>query len=98
MIPLKAQPVVDVLRADVPRPTILPKRCLTIASFGCPRWEDGSCPMGLHPKSHDEEPYFHSDFAGGLCSTKAVQAFADWWDGQYDANAAIDAIWPPQTD
>ena len=90
MIPLEAQPVLDVLRRDVPRPCVMP--------WGTPlRWAFSECPMGLHPGSTAEAPCNKNSFANGLCSIKAVGAFADWWDTQIDAQAAVDAIWPPQT-
>lgn len=90
-IPAAAMPVVKVLRRDVPRPRTLPEaiypKCRGL------RW-DMSCPMGLHKASSHRTPYRPESFAAGECSAKAVKAFADWWDRQAEAKAAVDAVWP----
>jgi hypothetical protein len=80
-------PVVRVLRRDVKRPNKLPIG----EAF---HWFGYKCPMGLHPKSTYPAPLVSEFFAGGECSTRAVVAFAGWWDSQTDAQAAVDAVWP----
>ena len=95
MIPSKAQPVVDVLRQDVPRPDTLPAYCGGV-NFNDPWmlvWDD-CCPMGLHPKSMAPLPISGKHFADGRCSSAEVIAFANWWDEQFNAQTAVDAIWP----
>lgn len=102
-IPIEAMPVVEVLRRDVPRPSVLPAitnmrfgktdHCVGLR-FGDTQYGTGKCPMGLHPKSDCHIPYNDSLFAGGECDEIAVQAFMKWWDVQKDAKTAVDLVWP----
>ena len=90
-IPKAAMPVVEIIRRDVPRPEELPIGNTIDAGL---RWEDaGKCPMGLHPKSRSFAPWYHEDFADGICSDDAVQQFAGYWDKLTDPQAAVDAVW-----
>lgn len=101
-IPVQALPVVRVLRRDVPRPKELPRlaRCAAavatkrryILRFWPPKNHLLCCPMGLHPATPHAEPTPGDGFPA---SDEAVEAFAYWWDTQTDAQAAVDAVWPP---
>lgn len=104
-IPEAALPVVEILRRDVPRPETLPGTlsmkpsgwCRPPLRFinlpGCP------CPMGLHPDSITPCPGTEDAFAGGKCFYRSIYEFFHWWDdlGPDDAQAAVDAVWPPET-
>lgn len=100
-IPIEAMPVLEVLRRDVPRPDELPsliedRNQIRIVSYLL-RWGmncDCYCPMGLHPNSTYPRPFNRSQFAGGICNTYSIVAFYGWWDGERDAQAAYDAVWP----
>lgn len=51
------------------------------------------CPMGLHPDAEATAPTDAEDFhEGGWGGTRAVEKFAEWWDEQLDARAALAAI------
>ena len=92
-IPAGAMPVVEILRRDVPRPEHLPRSHDGITPL---RWDDGSSPMGLHPKSTSPRPVSQDSFAKGECDILAMAAFIMWWDclEQRYARPARDAIWP----
>lgn len=92
-IPEVAYPVLEILRAEVPRPGTLPIPKGTSACYL--RW-NSYCPMGLHLDSTWPTPASRVSFAGGKCSSDAIEAFADWFDGQTDPQAAVDAIWPTE--
>lgn len=89
-IPEAAMPVVEVLRRDVPRPTV--------AAFMFPSERFGldACPMGLHERSTRACPIWAQEFAGGECSDRAVRCFALWWDTVPTGKQqqAMDLIWP----
>ncbi|MCH8137010.1 MAG: hypothetical protein IIB77_13620, partial [Proteobacteria bacterium] len=100
-IPPGAMPVVEILRRNVDKPTTLPRlwnKWGSVILWARQRnrnvWM--SDPMGLHKLSSTPTPYSGKDFAGGLCSTAEVRAFADWWDDvlAQDAQQAINDIWP----
>lgn len=97
-IPDQAMSVLNTIRLDIPKPKELP----TIDTRGgVLRWKkdnDTYCPMGLHPMSSCPAPVFSDDFAYGLSRGESIQEFAQWWDRQYDAQAAVDAVWPPESE
>lgn len=98
-IPLQALPVARTIRELVPRPVILPK----LSSVFGPhvrarvlRWgeRDSKCPMGLLPHALFGVPTECSHFTQPAPFTEEqVHAFADWWDDQTDAAAAVEAVW-----
>ena len=90
-IPKTAMPIVEVLRRDVPRPKELPKFGLGISHVL--RWEKSYCPMGLHPHAMSKAPYFHIYDFPAHPKIRAIQTFANWWEKQTDARAAVDVIW-----
>lgn len=83
----KAKTVADTIRREVPRPRRLPigrpLRFDMVHVDGTDRW---ACPMGLHSQATCADPY-------GLLFGDAGEAFADWWDAQEDAEAAVEAVW-----
>ena len=91
--------VIEVLRRGVPRPDTLP------GLFGTPpfkrlRWvrdEKIFCPMGLHPLSTSTAPAQTEHFAGGEYRGDDFGSFAYWWDCQTNAQAAVDAVWLPES-
>ena len=101
MMPLPdiAKPVVEVLRRDVPRPAELP--VFVRRGVGLRFRRKGTdalcCPMGLHPKAVRADPFYYGDFPE--CWGDAIGCFGQWWDNVSldDAQAAIDAIWPPES-
>ncbi len=60
------------------------------------RSSDGEryCPMGLHPKAITRTPYsrYGLPLKDSLTWGKAVKAFADWWDHETSAKAALAEI------
>ena len=102
-IPDDALEVVALLRRDVPRPIELPvmqwaHMPLVNSSQQVLRWSMWQnkwtcCPMGMHPCAKSPVPC--SVWSWPVCSSSmAIQVFADWWDEQTDAEAAVQAIWP----
>ena len=91
-IPKAAMPVVEIIRRDVPRPVKLPAPLTMNNTVGL-SFDDG-CPLGLHRDSENKWPTTGSEFAGGICSTDAVEEFYCWWESQHDPQAAVDAVWP----
>lgn len=102
-IPSEAHAIADEIRLAVPRPYNNPVMCEFRHKDDCAAlrfWREGClggvCPMGLHPKSSDESPSLPDTFADGRFSEVAIVAYGDWWDEQTDADAAMDAQWPPK--
>lgn len=92
-IPKTAMPIMEVLRRDVPGPKELPQ----FSSYNRTRflrWKKCYCPMGLHPLALSKVPYFDKMDFPPHPKIRAIQVFANWWDDQTDARAAVDAIWP----
>lgn len=97
--PKGTQIVVNLLRANVPKPTNLPKLW---GERGL-RWTHPCklvpcCPLGLLPAATLACPV-------GPCSIgvsndtwdpvwdPAITAFIGWWDSQTDPKAAVEAVW-----
>ena len=99
-IPLDAKPIVEMLRRDVERPRSLPvfldtgSRSLVWFIDDGDGHVDCACPMGLHPKATNHMPTSWEHFFGWECESRAIRAFARWWDEQTDRRAAVDAVWP----
>lgn len=90
IMPRTAQKIAEILRRDVPRPTELPRQ-LGGAGGTCLRWDNGCCPMGLHPDSNSKTPGYVGDIPGSWGVPPS--GFAFWWDDQTDEQAAVDAVW-----
>lgn len=91
-IPEVATAIVEELRAKVARPADLPN-CYTSRL----RWTRGLlnyCPLGLLPNATHPTPKWAAEIRMAV-SDDIVAEFYSWWDGQVDAKAAVDAIWPP---
>ena len=96
--PAAAQPILDIIRRDVPRPKELP---IPDAHLGL-RW-NSFCPMGLTPKTNSECPSDMNSFGyedefdqdDDLRADVLVGSFAEWWDSiqEPDAQEAMDFIW-----
>jgi hypothetical protein len=99
-IPAEAMPVVEIIRREVPRPSVLPVRLKETL-----RWKinnDYYCPMGLCPKALRPVPmgpfsfgYDESRSTGSASPFLHTDAFMCWWDRllEKDAAEAVDAIW-----
>lgn len=82
-----AQRVAAIIRRDVSEPHCLPIGCPLRFDMVRLKNRDGwACPQGLHPDASHDEVY-------GLLFGDDGEAFADWWDEQEDAQAAVDAVW-----
>lgn len=94
-IPKVAMNMVRIIREEVPRPEKLPRAHLGRLCFPLPG--DAllsSCPMGLIPGAN-ELPVTPGDLPDRISIRAAeVKAFAQWWDEQRDAAAAVEAVWP----
>jgi hypothetical protein len=94
-LPPAAQPVVDILRRNVPRPKELPKPDGGLPPFL--RWKGalgGRCPMGLL-EGAVATPTCSNEFCH-RAESAAVAVFAGWWDHlrAEDAAEAVELIWP----
>ena len=90
--PPAAQPVLDIIRRDVPRPKELPEG---YANGKLLRWNNHStCPMGLHPLSVSNTPLNSMSFPP-LKNDMAIREFWHFWDSLTEADAAeaVDFIW-----
>lgn len=99
-IPRVALPVVKILRRDVNRPSCLPDlektrigRALRWKILKNPKLLTYCCPMGMHPSAKSSYPVEFRTFPVKTASDSSVLAFANWWDEQEDAVAAVNAIW-----
>ena len=90
-IPSEAQPVVDVLRRDVPRPTKLPRPAVKWGE--CLRWGP-CCAAGLHLRSRKPVPYHAWEWCDDEITDRCFMSFWKWHDEQTDPAALVDAIWP----
>ena len=89
-IPPSAKKIVKIIRKDIPRPEELPKpEGIMYPGF---RWENGCCPMGLHPDSDSPAPTRWLSYAPKI-PYFAINEFGIWWDTQGDAEAAMNAVW-----
>lgn len=94
--------VIEVLRRDVEPPDYPPAGPPYMPLRWLPEREkhgEGCCPMGLHEASPIDAPYslgFSLQHIEGLESRTDCEEFAEWWDSQTDAKAAMDRVWPPQ--
>ena len=98
-IPAEAMPVVEILRRDVPRPTTLPVPCGVRGRLAWIKKRDWHCcAMGLPRNATSLFPGTANSFGyenEGITDAN-VEAFADWFDEQVDAQALLDAIWPTE--
>lgn len=105
-LPKKIMPAVEEIRRSVPKPQGEPfawgGKVLSdwethrFARIPCPEWDNGACPLGLHPKAITPTPYHAADFEEGAGLTTAeVKAFADYWDSLSldKAEKVIKEIW-----
>lgn len=83
------QKILEILRRDVPRPTVLPKWDETRDAV-C--WDEGRCAMGLHPLAKNKAPLFGEGF-GNLATDDEVREFGMWFDSFVDPVAAVEAVW-----
>ena len=96
--PKEAQLVLDVIRKDVLKPEELPTSQIEDGNFLRFTKPDGdrACPMGLHPKARSTNPMGAWSFPmlKPFEQNYIINAFAQWWDKQTDAQAAVDFVWP----
>lgn len=97
-IPNAAMRMVRIIQKEVMRPGKLPRAFLGRLCFARPGDPLlSSCPMGLIPGA-DELPITPGDLPDRISIRPAqVKAFAEWWDKQSDASAAVNAVWPSRT-
>ncbi len=97
-IPDKAEVVANYIRKEVPTPPEgLPNSRSGFTSLGW--W--GRCPLGLLPNVSVHRPggIFEILACPVFCdgveafSEDAMHRFYDWWDEQWDAEAAVNAVW-----
>jgi hypothetical protein len=106
-IPVIARDIVAAIRRkakrqkELPRPktknknylrweTDLKRCCVRAIHCGLPAL---FCPMGLLPNALCSSPANRDDFLECTFDNRAIRAFADWWDKQIDAEAAVLAVW-----
>lgn len=93
-IPDDVMSVVKVIRREVPRPRSLPTP--SRGKRNELRWESRGvrcCPMGLCTRARVGLPLRADTFGYLHVSNSAVRQFGIWWDGQTNAQGAVDALW-----
>ena len=98
-IPRAAMPVVDLIRATVPRPRTLPVLVGDGAKGVWLRWRRRRgeyCLMGLLPCALSRMPILLSQLPGSGLTPKAFLAGLRMWDRWTDPQAAVDAVWGPK--
>lgn len=93
-IPDAARPIVEAIRAEVPRPRWEDFKSLSIYP-GHPKFRiDRKCPMGMLPCAKKDAPWSGDQFTNPLrFPDSAVAAFLGFWELQADIKAAVQAVW-----
>ena len=98
-IPDAARPIVEAIRAEVPRPE---PRYFRLIQYGHGyaarqflRSTDGHevCPMGMLPNAIEDTPEGQDGFRECKFTDNEIEAFFSWWDDKINAEAAVLAVW-----